>query len=200
MRKLIAMIGLLVLSLPAFAQQSAALSYTLPTTYATGGTMPASEIAGFEAQCASFTPTGGTAGACPIASASVAGAVTSVTLSGAIPASGGSACFQVRTKATYGVTSDWTAPKCKTFDPLKPSPPGNVTVAVVISVNASPVFGVLADGSRSQAVAGFIAPDQPCGSVVRFTYRGKRYRDVDPAAVRWWNTAPTTRVAGPCNG
>jgi len=184
----------------AFAQQSAALSYTLPTTYSNGAALPVTAIAGFDAQCSSFTPTNGTAGACTIAGGSVTGAVTSIVLTGTISPTGGSACFQVRTRATNGEVSTWTAPKCKTFAAVPPSEPGNVTVAVVIGVNTSPVFGVLADGSRSQAVAGFIAPDQKCGPIVRFTYRGKPYRDVDPNDVRWWNTARTTRVAGPCNG
>lgn len=198
MRRILAALLLFVVAPAALAQQVASISYTLPTTYTNGAALPATAIAGFDAQCSGFTPTNGTAGACAIAGASVTGAVTSIVLAGTIPPSGGSACFQVRTRATNGEFSTWTAPKCKAFAAVPPGEPGNVTVAVVISVETSPVFGVLANGSRSSAVAGFVRAGRPCSGALAFNYRGRPYRYVDPNDVAWWNTSKTTRVAGPC--
>lgn len=191
---------LALLSLPATVNaDTGTISYTPPTAYTNGTALPASQISGFDAQCISFTPTGGTSGTCSFTPASVAGTATSITITVNVPSSGGSACFQVRAKTTNGQVSSWAdGDKCKVFTPLVPNPPGNVTVAVVVTINVVPAYKILADGTRSQAVAGFVPLGKPCVGSIVFIYRGKPYRRVAQADVKWWATAPAANVAAAC--
>lgn len=195
---------LLVLAIGAFAPlpahaQDATLTYTPPTTYVDGRPLPTTEIAGYDARCSSFTPTGGTSGTCPIASGSVTGNVLTIKLSGTLPVSGGNACFQVRARSTkVADPSDWTSAVCKAFPGVPPGTPNNVTIAVVIGVDHSPVYRINADGTRGSAVLGFIEPNKPALAPVVFRYRSRDWCRVKPEDVKWWATAPTVNVAAAC--
>ena len=182
----------------AFAQ-SAILTFTPPTQYTDGSSMPASAITGYDVQCSKWTPTGGVAGICSqFAAAVLPSGATGGTLTGTIPATGGQACFQIRTK-TAAAVSAWTADNCKTFAPLVPNPPGNVTVAVVIGINMAPVYKLTSTGKRSPDPAGFIALNEPCTGNVLFTYRGFSWRNVDATKVAWFGVVPNASIAAPCS-
>lgn len=176
---------------------TAGLTFTRPATYTDGTPLPAAEIASYNVRCSSFTPTGSTTpGSCPaVTPASLAGTATGGTLTLTLPAGGGSACFQLQTVSTSGATSDWTAPACKTFAPLVPNPPANVTVAVVIGLNMAPAYSVTATG-RMSTLMGFVPLGRPCGELL-FTYRGTEFREVARADVAWWGST-TLRVAAAC--
>lgn len=78
-----------------------------------------------------------------------------------------------------------------------PNPPVLTVQAVVAGINMSPAFKVLADGSRSSAVAGFVPVGTVCSGPVLFTYRKLSYRSVSREAIAWWS--PTLApVAAPC--
>lgn len=85
-----------------------------------------------------------------------------------------------------------------TVDSL-PNPPSGVTVqAVVAGVDVAPVYRILQDGTRGEQVAGFVDVGATCTGRAVFTYRGRQYRRVDPAAVTWWATRPTSAAAAAC--
>lgn len=81
-----------------------------------------------------------------------------------------------------------------------PSPPLNlqIVVPVVAGANMAPVFKLRADGTRQEQVAGYAPIGLSCTGAVKFTYRGDRYREVDPAHVQWWDVRPSERVYAPC--
>ena len=81
-----------------------------------------------------------------------------------------------------------------------PTPPLNlqVTVPVVAGANMTPVFKLKADGTRQEAVAGYVPINVICTGRVAFTFRGDRYREVDPSHVQWWDVKPSERVYAPC--
>jgi hypothetical protein len=188
---------LAILPVAAFAQ-SAILTFTPPTQYTDGSPLPASAITGYEAQCSKWTPTGGVAGTCTQFPAStLAAGTTGGTLTGTIPAAGGTACWQMRTKSAPG-PGPWGAEACKTFAPLLPNPPGNVTVAVVIGINMAPVYKLTATGKRSPDPAGYIALNEACTGNVLFSYRGFSWRAVAAPKVQWFGVVPDANVAGPC--
>ncbi len=197
MKKLIAV--LLFLPFAAIAQAATGvLSFTPPTQYSDGSPLPAAAITGYDVQCSKWTPTGGVAATCTqFPAATLAGNATGGTLTGTVPATGGAACFQVRTKTASGAGA-WSAEACKTFAPLVPNPPSNVTVAVVIGINMAPVYKVTSTGKRSADPAGFIAVNESCTGNVLFTYRGQSFRKVDFAKVQFWATVPDANVAAPC--
>ncbi len=69
-----------------------------------------------------------------------------------------------------------------------PNPPtGLSVVAVVAGLNMAPAYKVLANGSRSTVVAGFVPVGTKCSGPVLFTYRNKGYRAVPRGAVKWWS-------------
>lgn len=68
-----------------------------------------------------------------------------------------------------------------------PNPPVVTVQAVVAGLNMSPAYKILADGSRSQVVAGFVPVGIACSGPVLFTYRKKGYRHVPRESVKWWN-------------
>lgn len=191
---------LLALSMGLAHAQAAtgSLSFTPPTQYENGAPLPASAITGYDVQCSAWTPAGGARGACTIfASVALAGNATGGTVTGTVPASGGVACWQIRTKVG-AVPSAWSPEACKTFAAVLPNPPSNVTVAQVSGVPVSVVFKITANGSRSATVAGFVPAGRPCTGPVVFSYRAQAYREVAWADVRAWNTTASGRVAGPC--
>lgn len=85
-----------------------------------------------------------------------------------------------------------------------PNPPVITVQAVVAGINMSPAYKILADGSRSSVVAGFVPVGTGCGGPVVFKYRNRDYRIVPRGAVNWWNpTLADVRspppVAAPCS-
>lgn len=129
------------------ATGNAALSFSRPTTYTDGSALSTAEITGYAVDCF-FTPTAGTAGACPVTGSPLAGGANqagSVTLT--VPASGGQACFKLRTLVGTASSLGGT-PACKTFpDTRTPSDPTGVTVTVTLSLNltsAAPITVALA--------------------------------------------------------
>lgn len=175
----------------------AGLSYTRPSQYTDGSPLPVGDITRYDIECVSFTPTGGTAGACPtISPTTLAGNATSGTVTLTIPAGGGQACFRLRTVVTSGATSDWSNTACKTFAPATPNPPGNVTVAVVIGINVTPVYKLSGGISRSTFV-GFADLGVPCADRVEYSWRGYQFREIPREAVYFWEDTDS-RVAAPC--
>lgn len=83
-------------------------------------------------------------------------------------------------------------------EPVPNPPTGFAVVAVVAGVNVSPVYRILQDGTRGEQLAGFVDVGASCSGRAVFKYRGRTYRKVDPAAVRWWATRATDRVAAAC--
>jgi hypothetical protein len=194
-RSLLAIISAaLLLALPLVAgAETATLSFTRPTTYTDGSPLPAAAITGYEFRCGAGTSAGVT---CPTLTLGGTATGGSMTLTG--PASGFTACFEGRTLVAAGPGPYSAPPVCRSFPPLQPSPPGAITVAVVIGVNVAPAYTITTSGARSSAVAGFVDLGRPCIGSPVFTYRGKSYRRVASTDVRWWNTTPTANVAAPC--
>lgn len=84
-----------------------------------------------------------------------------------------------------------------------PNPPVLTVQAVVADLNMSPAYKILADGSRSSVVAGFVPVGTGCGGPVVFKYRDREYRIVPREAVKWWNppladVRSPPPVAAPC--
>lgn len=77
-----------------------------------------------------------------------------------------------------------------------PNPPTLSVVPVVAGLNMSPAYKILADGSRSQVVAGFVPVGTACSGPIVFRYRDKPYRKVPRESVKWWNP-PLTDVQAP---
>lgn len=192
MRRVLAMLGGLLLSVSAIAA-TANLSFSRPTTYTDGSALAAADITGYEFRCGAGTSAGVVCTNLSLPGSALSGAMT---VTG--PSSGFTACIEGRTLVAGGPGPYSSPPACKTFPALVPSPPGNVTVAVVIGINMAPVFKLTSTGKRSTAVAGFVPVGIACYDDVVFTYRGKSWRRVDVEDVRWWKTTPTPNVAAPC--
>lgn len=82
--------------------------------------------------------------------------------------------------------------------PPPPNPPVLTVAEVVAGVTMTPAFGIMSNGSRSSAVAGFVPVGTECIPPTVFRYRGRDYQRVDPNAVKWWATSPTQNVAAAC--
>ena len=106
-------------------------------------------------------------------------------------------CYQV-TATVNGAESARSVESCKLIPVPVPNPPTITTIEVVAGIGLTPAFKILADGSRSTAVAGFVPMGKACTGPVAFTYRGKSYRRVAPSDVKWWNTAASPDVAAAC--
>jgi hypothetical protein len=79
-----------------------------------------------------------------------------------------------------------------------PNPPVFTTIAVVANANVAPAYKIMADGTRSTVLAGFVPVGKACTGGVAFTYRGATFRKVAQADVQWWATAKTDSVAAAC--
>lgn len=117
---------------------TAQLTTVLPTTYVGGDPLASTAITGSDIDC-QFTPAGSsTATACTSSPSSVTGAASTASVSITYPAAtGGKACFRMRTK-TANAVSDWSvlgANSCKDLPALAPSAPGAVTVTITLSLN-----------------------------------------------------------------
>lgn len=71
-----------------------------------------------------------------------------------------------------------------------------IVIAVVIGVDHSPVYTVLADGTRSNTVGGFAAVGTECTGPVLFRYRNRDYRE--PKKWKPWSTSVGRKVAVAC--
>jgi hypothetical protein len=84
-----------------------------------------------------------------------------------------------------------------------PNPPVVTVQAVVAGINMSPAYKILADGTRSQVVAGFVPVGVTCDGPAVFKYRELTYREIPANKVRWWrptlaDVRSPPRVAVPC--
>lgn len=128
-------------SIACAATGTAAIGYTGSSTYTDGSALNPADIQFYAATC-SFTPTGASAaGACTAANfPNAVGTATSISGTLSVPAKGGKACFQVTARAN-GVDSAPSAivaaTSCKTFDPLPPSSPTNITVTITLALTIS---------------------------------------------------------------
>ncbi len=189
MRILAMLVGLLLSAI----SSAATLTYTPPTTYTDGSPLAASAITGYEFRCGAGTTAGITC--TPL---SLPGTATGGTMAITGPATGFTACVEGRTLVALGPGPWSSPPACKTYAAVPPSAPGNIVIAVVIGIDVAPAYTILTSGKRSTALAGFVPVGVPCIGDVAFTYRGKYWRRVEPANVRWWATTPTANVAAPC--
>jgi hypothetical protein len=198
MRLITIVCGLLLFALAGTAQAgSGTLAFTRPTLRVDGSVLLASEIASYNIAC-TYTPTGGVAAPCSgLTPPSLPGAAVGGTVTFVVAVSG-QACFTLQTVDTGALVSALTLPACKAIVISPPNPPTGVTVAINFTINMAPVFKVTSLGKRSPEVAGYVDLGVPCNGNVLFTYRSKSYRNIDPAAVLWWNVVPGTSVAAPC--
>lgn len=84
-----------------------------------------------------------------------------------------------------------------------PNPPIVSVQAVVAGLNMSPAFKILADGTRSSVIAGFVPVGTGCGGPSVFKYRKLGYHIVPRETVQWWNPSladvrSPPVVAAPC--
>lgn len=202
MRRILALLGGLLLSVSAVAA-TGSLSFTRPTAYTDGSPLAASAITAYEFRCAAAGTTAGVSCTPLTLPGTALGGVMTVS----VPSTGGTVCVEGR--ALVGtLASNWAASSgagCKTFPSLQPSPPGNVVIALNVTISGQaaqvtlvPAFGVLASGARSATVYGFVRAGTPCVGPVVYRYRGKDYRRIARADVGWWNTSPNDNAAAPC--
>lgn len=136
MKRFLLIAALALCALPTFAATgSSSVTWARPTTYTDTSPLPASAISGNKILC-TFTPTGGTAAPCTLSGNSAPGSAQSFTATLTYPAAGGAACFQVIATANGvdSAPSPIAAAACKTFEPLPPSTPGNVTVTITLAL------------------------------------------------------------------
>lgn len=187
MKKLLA---LLLLPLSAFAG-SATVSWVHPLTYTDGSTLPLADIQQTRVE---YGTCAGTAFGVKAGEVIVTGTATSTVINNL---AAGTWCFRGFSKAK-NLESATSNISSKVVPQAPPNPPTITTVEVVAGVGFSPAFKILASGSRSAAVAGFVASGKACTGPVVFTYRGKSYRRVNPSDVKWWNTTASSEVAAAC--
>lgn len=118
------------------ATGSGAIAFTRASQYTDGSTLAAADITGYSVGC-TFTPTGGTSAACTAFTGSplAGGSNQAGTVTLSVPASGGQACFTLKT-LTASASSAGTAPFCKTFaDTRVPGDPTNATITISVTLN-----------------------------------------------------------------
>lgn len=137
MKKLFfALLGALMIA-PAFsATAPLSFAWDRPTTYVDGSTLPAASITGYQMVCEVTNPAGAPI-SCDLSVSALTG--SSVTATGTLtyPATGATACFRLRTQTASAISdpSPLGPNSCVTFAPVKPSPPGNVTVTITVALN-----------------------------------------------------------------
>lgn len=167
---------------------TATVSWTNPTTNVDGS--PIGTITGTRVEYGSCS---GTAFGTKAGEQTASGAATSIVIT--LPA--GAYCFRAYTQTAAGESAASNVASKVIPAPL-PNPPTITTIAVVAGVDHVPAFRILADGTRSTTVAGFVPVGTACTGPVVFTYRSRSYRRVDPSAVKWWQTSPTSSIAAAC--
>lgn len=182
------LLGLTLFCMASAWAGSATLSWTPPTTRTDGS--PLTNLAGYRI----YHGTSATALNTRVDVNN--SAATSITLDG-LPA--GLRYFAMTAVDADGRESARTGTVSTTIVDANPNPPTGFTVVpVVAGLNMNPVYRINADGTRGSAVLGFVPVGTACTGPVVYKYRSKAYYRVDPSAVRWWATAPTTAVAAPC--
>lgn len=167
------------------------VSWVNPTTNTDGSALPATQIT-------STTVVWGTSSAAMTNSKVVTGAATSTT----IDLAPGTWFVGARTTAN-GNTSLVSNIVQVVIPQPTPNPPVVTVQAVVAGLNMAPAFKILADGTRSSVIAGFVPVGTGCGGPILFTYRKIGYRIVPRETVRWWNppladVQSPPPVAAPC--
>lgn len=189
MRKLIALFGLLFLSLPAFAG-TATLSCAAPTTYEGGTAIPAGTAITYKfyrgtsaANVAASTTPIGTAATCAFTDTNApVGTV-----------------FYAATATVGGTESKQTAAVSVVITNPVPNPPSALTVvAVIAGTNFSPVFRVDERGGPLQRAAGLVEAGAACFGPVLFSRDGHPYRRITAKDVDVWFSASNGRLAAAC--
>lgn len=124
------------------ATGTASLTFTRPSTYIDGSALAASDITGYAVEC-TFTPTGGVVAPCTMTGATLPGTAQSGAVTLTYPAKGGQACFVLKTLVGSTSSAGTQPPACKTFAPIPPSDPTNLTVTIALVMNvtsASPII------------------------------------------------------------
>lgn len=185
--------GILCLIVAAGVSQAAVrtVSWVHPTANTDGSSLPLTQIT-------STTVVWGTSSTAMTSSKVVTGAATSTI----IDLAPGTWFVGARTNANGNASVVSNIVQVVIPQPT-PNPPVVTVQAVVAGLNMAPAFKVLADGSRSSVVAGFVPVGTECSGPVLFTYRRIGYRIVSREAVRWWNppladVQSPPPVAAPC--
>lgn len=196
MKQFIAIFALL----PALAVAgSATVSWSLPTLNDDGSTIAATGTTSLASTRVEYFQCASAASTWPASPAQVTVAVPGT--SATIPAltEGLLYCFRARVATVGGVFSLYSNVATKLIPVPTPNPPTNLTVAVILGSLQSPVYGVLADNSRSSVVYGLIDAGKPCGATALFTYRSRTWREVAKGDVlKWSGVTLPSRVAAPC--
>jgi hypothetical protein len=168
------------------------VSWTHPTTNTDGSALPLSQIT-------RTVVVWGTSSSAMTNSKIVTGTATSTTIDLA------PGTWYVGAKTTANGTDSAVSNVVQVVIPQPtPNPPVVTVQAVVAGINMSPAYKILADGTRSQVVAGFVPVGTACGDgPVVFRYRDRDYRIVPRETVKWWSpTLADVRspppVAAPC--
>lgn len=143
----IAVLILCVVGVATAATSPTSITFTRPTTYIDGSPLAASSITSYTISC-DWTSTGATTSQpCTLSTTTIPGQSTTGTLTLTYPASGGSACFTLRTNVGSVQSIASSPAACKTLDAIAPNPPSNVTVTVSVALqlsSASPITVVAA--------------------------------------------------------
>jgi hypothetical protein len=193
--------NVLSLSCSTAAQSTADLSWTAPTKNTDGSNL--TDLAGYKVFYGQASP--------PTIqwSPNPGAAALSLTVTGLLP---GVNNFAMKSTNAAGIDSDLSGIATKTLlgaettarsvtavAVVQPNPPTGLTVAVVVGANVAPAFRILADGTRSQAVAGFVPVAASCYGTQVFTYRGIGYKKIAASDVKPWPiTGSPDNVAAPC--
>lgn len=183
-RAVVAGLCLLIAGVPQAATRT--ITWTNPTTNTDGSALPASQIT-------RTTVYWGATATAMTNSKVVAGSAASTT----IDLAPGTYFIGAKTTAN-GNDSAMSNIDQEVIPQSTPNPPVITVQPVVAGLNMSPVYKILANGSRSTVVAGFVPVATACVGDVVFKYRDSSYRRVPREAVMWWGTAATTEVAAPC--
>lgn len=160
------------------------VSWTHPTTNTDGSALPLAQITG-------TTVVWGTSSTALTNSKLVTGTATSTTLDLAP----GTWFVGARSMANGNSSAVSNIVQVVIPQPT-PNPPVVTVQAVVAGLNMSPVYKILADGSRGSAVFGFVPVGTECSGEVVFKYRDRGYRKVSHGTVVPWNP-PLADVRSP---
>jgi len=175
---------------------TATATWTHPTTYVDGKPLPLSEITSTRVEWENYAVGGGFG--TKTGEIVVPAPPATATINNLPP---GTFCFRSWTLATNGLESinpSGTWSKGVPAPASPPNPPTFVTISVVADANVAPAYKIMADGTRSATLAGFVPTGKACSGPVAFYYRGVPFRQVAASDVQWWGTTATTQVAASC--